>query len=54
MYYSAVKKRQPNDENIKILYNNFRNRVNSELKKTKKNYYKDYFENCKNDIKKAC
>ena len=28
------KKRQPNNENIKILYNIFRNRVNKDLKKS--------------------
>ena len=31
------KKRQPNNENIRILYNIFRNRVNRELKNQKKN-----------------
>ena len=45
------KKRQPNNENVKRLYNLFRNRVNRELTKSKKNYYDKYFEennkNCK-------
>ena len=45
------KKRQPNNENIKSLYNLFRNRVNRELKKSKKSYYKNYFEENKNNIK---
>ena len=35
----ARKKRQPNNENIKRLYNLFRNRVSRELKKSKKKYY---------------
>ena len=30
------KKRQPNNENVKLLYNIFRNRANRELKKIKK------------------
>ena len=47
------KKRQPNNNNIKRLYNLFRNRVNRELKKSKKKYYTDYFEEHKNDIKKT-
>ena len=47
------KKRQPNNANIKRLYNLFRNRVNNELKKSKKSYYNAYFEKCKNDIKKT-
>ena len=47
------KKRQPNNNNIKRLYNLFRNRVNRELKKSKKKYYTNYFEEHKNDIKKT-
>ena len=38
------KKRQPNNNNVKILYNIFRNRVNRELLKSKKEYYSKYFE----------
>ena len=38
------KKRQPNNENIKKLYNIFRNRVNRELIKSKKEHYSKYFE----------
>ena len=38
----ARKKRQPNNDNCKYLYNLFRNRVNKEIKKPKKNYYADY------------
>ena len=33
------RKRQPTNENIKSLYNRFRNRVNRELKKAKKTHY---------------
>ena len=47
------KKRQPNNENIKLLYNIFRNRVNRELKKSKKDYYSQYFEENKNNSKKT-
>ena len=47
------KKRQPNNDNIRSLYNIFRNRVNRELKKSKKSYYNSYFENCKHDIQKT-
>ena len=46
----ARKKRQPNNENIR-LYNLFRNRVSRELKKSKKKYYHDYFEENKMNIK---
>ena len=38
------KKRQPDNENVKILYNLFRNKVNRELSKSKKSYA-TYFEN---------
>lgn len=47
------KKRQPNNENIKKLFTLFRNKVNNELKKSKKIYYKKYFEECQNNIKKT-
>ena len=47
------KKRQPNNENVKILYNLFRNKVNRELSKSKKSYYATYFENHCNNIKKT-
>ena len=46
------KKRQPNNENVKLLYNIFRNRVNRELKKSKKEYYSQYFEDNYNNSKK--
>ena len=46
------KKRQPINVNVKLLYNIFRNRVNRELKKSKKSYYASYFEEHNNNIKK--
>ena len=49
----ARKKRQPNNMNCKRLYNLFRNRVNVELKKSKKRYYVDYFTEHVNNIKKT-
>ena len=47
------KKRQSSNENVKQLYNIFRNRVNRELKKSKKTYYTSYFEEHNNNIKKT-
>ena len=38
------KKRQPKNEHLKQVYNIFRNRVNRELHKAKKEYYSQYFE----------
>ena len=46
------RKRQPDNENVKRLYNLFRNRVIRELKKSKKTYYSNYFEEHNNNIKK--
>ena len=46
------KKRQPINENVKYLYNVFRNRVNRELKKNKKKYYATYFEEHSKNIRK--
>jgi len=47
------KKRQPNNVNVKRLYNIFRNRVNRELNKSKKDYYSKYFEDNKTNSKKV-
>ena len=44
-------KRQPKNENIKRLYNIFRNRVNRELIKSKKNYYTKLLEDNNNSKK---
>ena len=49
----ARKKRQPNNESCKRLYNLLRNRVNREIKKSKKQYYADYFAANVNNIKKT-
>ena len=49
----ARKKRQPNNESCKRLYNLLRNRVNRELKKSKKQYYAEYFATNVNNIKKT-
>ena len=46
------KKRQQNNENVNLLYKVFRNRVNRELKKSKKNYYTKYLEDNNNNSKK--
>ena len=48
----ARKKRQPNNTNNKRLYNLFRNRVNREIKKSKRKYYSEFFEINKMNIKK--
>ena len=46
------KKRQPKNDEIKRLYKLFRNRVNRELIKSKKNYYTNFFEDNNNNSKK--
>ena len=46
------KKRQPYNISIKLLYNKFRNRVNRELRKSKIEYYSQYFNDNKNNCKK--
>ena len=47
------KKRQPLNENIKVLYNRFRNRVDRELKRSKKSHYTEYFNEHSNNIRKT-
>ena len=47
------KKRQPNNENCKRVYNELRNSVNREIKRSKKLYYANYFEENINNIKKT-
>ena len=49
----ARKKRQPNNENCKRLYNLLRNRVIRECSKSKKQYYAEYFKENVNNIKKT-
>ena len=48
----ARKKRQPNNTNNKRLHNRFMNRVNREIKKSKKKCYSEFFEINKMNIKK--
>ena len=52
-YSEDISKRQPNNVNCKRLHNLFRNRVNREIKKSKKRYYEDYFTEHVNNIKKT-
>ena len=47
-----ARKRQPENENCKRLYNILRNKVNWDLKKLKKKYYAEYFTEHVNNIKK--
>ena len=47
------KKRQPLNEDTKRLYNMFRNRVDRDLKKSKKSYYSDYFKKHNDNIRKT-
>ena len=47
------KKRQPNNEICKRLYNLLRNRINRDLKKSKKQYYEQYFADNVNNIRKT-
>ena len=51
--YFARKKRQPSNVNVKRVYNLFRNRVNREVKRTKKAYYSEYFSQHSNNIRKT-
>ena len=47
------KKNNPQNLNLKHAYNLFRNRVTREIKKAKRLYYKGYFENNLNNMKKT-
>ena len=49
----ARKKRQPNNENHKRFYNLLRNGVNRDIKKSKKQYYAEYFADNVNNTKKT-
>ena len=49
-----LKKRQnPHNQNYKTTYNLFRNRITRELKKAKRDYYKTFFDNNINNMKKT-
>ena len=47
------KKCQPNNTNVTNLYKLFRNRINREIKKSKREFFNQYFENNSNNIKKT-
>ena len=47
------KKEDPDNQHLKQVYNKFRNSVNRDIKKSKEKYYLNYFENCKNNMKKT-
>ena len=47
------RKENPLNNEIKFIYNLFRNRVTREIKKSKKIYYKEYFESNLNNMKKT-
>ena len=47
------KKNDPQNPNIRRLYNKFRNRINRDLKKSKINFYTNYFETNDKNIKKT-
>ena len=47
------KKDDPSNQHLERSYNLFRNRINTEIKKSKKKYYKEYFENNISNMKKT-
>ena len=47
------KKRQPDNQRIKEIYNQARNRVKNKLKKSKQDHFKSYFEEQSTNIKKT-
>ena len=47
------KKNHPSNDGIKTTYNLFRNRVNREVKKAKRDYFQTYFRNNLNNMKKT-
>ena len=49
---SLKRKRQPENENIQILFKQLRNRINREISKAKIKYYTQYFDEYKNNTKK--
>ena len=51
--YLDKKKCKPDDLGLDRLYKLFRNRVTREIKKAKRKYYKEYFENNLNNMKKT-
>ena len=47
------RKKKPDDIDLKVIYNKFRNSVARDIKKSKKYYYSNYFEECKTNMKKT-
>ena len=47
------KKRQPENEHVREIYNRVRNRVSRQLDKSKKEHYEAYFDEMNNNIKKT-
>ena len=47
------KKDNPHNLYLKQAYNKFRNSINRDIKNSKVKYYSNYFENCKNNMKKT-
>ena len=47
------KKRQPENEHVREIYNRVRNRVSRQLEKSKKEHYESYFDEMNNNIKKT-
>ena len=46
-------KSNPNDSHLRSVYSKFRNSVNRDIKKSKRNYYTNFFQNNHNDMKKT-
>ena len=51
-YFHAFKS-NPLEHGYKLLHNRFRNRITREIRQAKKDYYKNYFHNNLNDMKKT-
>ena len=47
------KKKQPDNEHVREVYNRVRNRVSHELDKSKKQHYESYFDEMNTNIKKT-
>ena len=49
----SKRKREPENAHLANAYKRFRNKVTSEIRKSKKEYYKDYFNNNLSNMKKT-
>ena len=47
------KKRQPQNDHVREVYNRVRNRVSRQLEKSKKEHYESYFDEMNSNIKKT-